>query len=176
MARVKKSKDKDIEASLKSDRGRLRMNKLKPYMINTGILTGVTLVNIPKKTVGLKPYTNGSECLEEYLQLSNSWLQLSLIMLSVVYQVCEGDQGKFEDTLIKDKITSHGFKINTQVIKYVGEGKTIFAYKIPGTELILETDLDYNSMYKAIKGLAKIIENQNSQEILMDIQAKGGDQ
>ena len=173
MARVKKSKDG--ESRLRTDKGRLKIGKLKPYMINTGILTGVTLVNIPKKTIGLKPYTEDDESLEEYLQLNNSWLQLSLIMLSVVYQVCDGNQGEFEDTLIKDKITSHGFKINTQVIKYIGEGKTIFAYKIPGTELILETDLDYNSIYKAIKGLAKIIENQNSQEILMDIQAKGGD-
>lgn len=202
LSRKKKSESevktyKTGEGKLLSNKKELKLNKLEPYMIKTGVLTGVYLV--PTDLAKYKPKSISKEAREKmskaekellkkqkqdykdllenakrnsYLEIKQDWLELCIYMLGTIYS---NNKDTFLSVLLKHNVMSPGFTVTTNLVDYAkGEGYKR-SYKIPCSNFYLETNLDSIAVCKAIKAMASALNITEDRELLFDIAAKDGD-
>ena len=202
MSKCKRNKNKEIafkvgECRLTRDMNEVKLNKLSPYMIKTGILKGIYLV--PSDLVKHKPRSISKEDREKmskaekelikkqkqdyksilenakrnsYLEIKQDWLELCIYMVGTIYS---NNKDNFLSVLLEHNVMSPGFTVTTNLVEYAkGEGHKV-SYKIPSSEFYLETDLNSVSVCKAIKAMASALDLAEDREILFNIAAKDVD-
>lgn len=182
------------EGKLLSDKKQLKLNKLKPYMIKTGILTGIYLVPTNLKKYKPKSITKEKrekmtkaekdldkrkrkeyrELLEtsksnSYLQIKHSWIELCIYMLGTIHS---NNKSNFLRFLLDNEVMNNGFTVTTKLVDYADRDGHKKIYKIPLSNFYLETNMDESSLYKSIKAMAKALELEEDRELLFDITAK----
>lgn len=182
------------EGKLLSDKKQLKLNKLKPYMIKTGILTGIYLVPTNLKKYKPKSITKEKrekmtkaekdldkrkrkeyrELLEtsksnSYLQIKHSWIELCIYMLGTIHS---NNKSNFLRFLLDNEVMNNGFTVTTKLVDYADRDGHKKIYKIPLSNFYLETNMDESSLYKSIKAMAKALDLEEDRELLFDITAK----
>lgn len=113
----------------------LILSKLKPNMVTTGYLNSVFI-------------EDGN------IDLNDSWIELSLVLLGMVYKK---HSNNYLRVLIENKILSSGFNVMQTVSQKFTYDNNVKYYKIIGSSFYLETNMTGKAVIQALTGLFKLL-------------------